>query len=114
MSIYNRVAEALAEQGKRELAAKQAVDRARPVGEKRLDISFYSDAERGKPIEDGSFVRDGVTYSWRGARWAVWKVRWTGDRWQKYRRVSGPLNGVGKALERLVQECKATGMERVR
>ncbi len=107
------IANAIIADSRARLREQLAEDRARPIGEKRLDIGFYSNAESDKPVSDGSMEMRGVHYRWTGARWAVWRVRWTGERWQQYRRLSGPLESSSAALDRLTEECKRLNLERV-
>lgn len=98
-------------QARKRIAAERATDRARPIGERRLDIGFYDKSDRDRPVSDGSMMRNGKVIEWKGARWAVWRVRWTGDRWQQYRRLSGPLQ-YPAALDRLGEDCKRLNLRR--
>lgn len=107
----NAVCDALVAQSRREMAEARSVASARPVGEVRLDIDFFSPAERGKPVEDYDF-HDASGRHWKGfgARWCVIKVRWTGTDWKRVRRISGPLQFT-PALTRCTEECARLGLE---
>ena len=110
MTAYHAIADALAAQAKRDLAAKRAEDRARPIGQKRIDVDFYSEAERERPFAY-DFEMGGKRFKGRAAFWCVVLVKWTGDRWQRYRRISGPMDYT-EALDRMGQECRRRKMLR--
>lgn len=114
-AIANSIWRSIVEDSNKRLREKREADRARPVGTKALDIDFYTRAEAGKPIEAGSMMsRDGrYTYTWEGAQWAVWLVRWTGTEWRRVRRITGPIGGSGPALDALYYEADLRGLERI-
>lgn len=111
-SLVTLIVDGLAEQARRDIAKSRSADAERPVGEVRLDIDFYSPADRDKPIEDYDFHAHGHHYQGTGARWCVAKYRWTGTRWRRVRRISGPLLYT-PALDRCTQECKRLVLKRV-
>jgi hypothetical protein len=111
MNEYHAVAQALAADAKRSLAAKMAELRAIPIGEKRLDIDFYNEKERERPVTAYDFKLGNQHYKGRASLWCVVFVKWTGDRWQRYKRMTGPMD-YSDALTRLVKECKRRDMKR--
>ena len=110
--MMDEIVNAIAADVRQRFAQLSREDRQRPVGEKRLDIDVYNEAERDRPIDDGEMVLHGKRVHWVGTRWAVWRVRWTGKEWRRYLRISGPLK-YSQALDRLSAECKRLHMERV-
>lgn len=112
-ALVSQIVDGLAAQARRDIADARALNAARPVGEIRLDIDFYSAADRDKPIEDFDF-HDASGRHWKGtgARWCVAKYKWTGSEWKRLRRISGPLLFT-PALDRCAQECKRLGLKRV-
>lgn len=113
-NLASAVCEALVGQARRDMAKARAEAAERPIGEVRLDIDFYSKEDRSKPVEDYDFTdASGRHFKGFGARWAVWRVKWTGSEWRRVRKVSGPLKFT-PALDRLVEEGKRLGLERVR
>lgn len=86
-------------------------DLRRPIGERRLDIEYWDAAERSKPMHD-RFVKqpDGSTALVAGARYCVVLVRWTGERWTKARRLSGPMK-LEAATLRLLEEARRRKLE---
>lgn len=108
--LADQIVAGLATQARRDIAASRAIDAARPVGEVRLDIDFYSKADRDKPIDDGEMMLHGTLVRWTGARWCVAKYKWTGSEWKRLRRISGPLKFT-PALERRTEEARRTGLK---
>lgn len=107
--LAEAVCSALANQSRKELAEARQRDAARPIGETRLDIDFYSKAESDKPVEDYDFHAHGNHYQGFGGRWCVVRQRWTGDRWQRVRKLTGPLQFTA-ALDRCAEmKRRATG-----
>lgn len=109
--IANAICEGMVAQSRKDMAAARLADLERPVGEQRIDIDFYSPAERKKPAQDFDFHAHGYHYQGTGSRWCVIKVRWTGTDWRRIRRLSGPLQFTD-ALTRAGEEAKRTGIPR--
>lgn len=91
MGVADEICFALAARAKADLAKARADDAARRVGQPKIDIDFYDRSEAKKPVEDYDFHAHGHHYQGFGARWAVWRYRWTGNDWRRTRRLSGPL-----------------------
>lgn len=114
MSLASQICSVLVEQSRKDIAAKRAENDAREIGEVRLDIDFYSKADAKLPVEDYDFTdASGRHFKGFGARWAVVKVKWDGVQWKRFRKISGPLQFT-PALDRLIEECKRLGLERVK
>lgn len=112
-NVVSAIASALVDQAKRDMAAARQRDQERPIGQVRLDIDFYSKADRDKPVEDWDFV-DSSGRHWKGfgARWTVAKYKWTGTEWKRFRRLTAPLKFVD-ALDRCADECRRLNLERI-
>jgi hypothetical protein len=107
------IASALVAQARRNIAVRRLEDSERQIGEVRLDIDFYSKADRGKAVEDWDFTdASGRHFKGVGARWCVAKYKWTGTEWRRYRRISGPLKFT-PALDRCYEECTRLGLKRL-
>lgn len=86
-------------------------DCRRPIGTTALAVDFYDGAERKKPMEDQAVrLPDGQTGWVGGARWCVAIMLWTGERWRRQRRISGPMRHK-RAIERLYEESQRRGIE---
>lgn len=87
-----------------DLRHRRAEDNARPIGEKRIDVGFYDQAQADKLYE-----------SYRGdeIQWSAILVKWTGDNWKRVRRLTGPME-FEAALNECSRFCRQRGMERVR
>jgi hypothetical protein len=112
MSVADTIVSALVEQSRRDMADKARADAERSIGEVRLDIDFYSKADAKKPAEDYDFHAHGHHYKGFGARWAVWKVRWTGSEWRRMRKLTGPLK-FADVLTEVTEQCKRLDLKRV-
>lgn len=111
MELANAICSAMVDQARKDMATARRLDAERLVGEQRIDIDFYSPAEKSKPVEDYDFHAHGYHYKGSGSRWCVIKVRWTGVAWRRIRRLSGPLPFV-EALHRATEEGRRTGLAR--
>lgn len=111
-AIVQAVCDGLLLSARVDLAAARLRDARRPIGERRVDVDFFSATDRNKPIEGGELVIAGRLHRWEGARWCVVLVRWTGEAWKRVRRVTGPLP-IGEALMRCGDEGRRRGLERV-
>jgi len=111
MNEFQAVAMLLAQDARRSLAASRLESLKRPIGEIRLDIDFNHRRDAKLPSEDYDFRAHGLHYRGRGARWAVWRVRWNGEEWRHVRKLAGPLL-YETALERLTEECRRLGLDR--
>lgn len=111
-AIVQTVCDGLLSSARVDLAAARLRDARRPIGEQRVDVDFFSVADRNKPIEGGELVIAGCLHRWEGARWCVVLVRWTGEAWKRVRRVTGPLP-IGEALTRCGDEGRCRDLERV-
>lgn len=112
--MISELTAALAAQARKDIAKAHSEAAARPIGEIRLDIGFYSAKDRKLPVEDYDFTdASGRRFKGQGSRWAVWMVRWTGSGWRNVRKLSGPLKFT-PALDRLIEECQSRGLERVK
>lgn len=123
---FGTVARAIAAQvqadSRKALLAKRDADKARPIGERALDFDFWSNADRNKPIDGGSFERTYRTadgreisefYQWWPAQWCICLYRWDGARWKKLRRITGPIGSISSAMDALYYEMEVTGIQRM-
>lgn len=93
------IAEAITDQARHTLAKAQHANAARAVGTKGLTIDFHSARDRERPVND--------------AKWTVRRVRWNGDKWQRYgSKIGGAMSFTG-ALDRLSEECERHALPRV-
>lgn len=81
------------------------------IGDIRLDVWFYGPDEESKLADDGPIFVDGRVRWVVGARYAVWKYRWNGKKWRRFRRVTGPMRW-GDAVSRMAQ-MESDGGERL-
>ena len=112
LNEFQAVAQALAQQARRDIAASRLAALSRPIGEVRLDIDFNHPSDAKLPAMDYDFHAHGYHYKGRGVRWAVWRVRWDGDEWKHVRKLVGPLL-YEPALTELTKQCARLGLERV-
>jgi hypothetical protein len=121
-AIARAIAAQVGEDSRKHAAEKRAADAARPIGTKALDFDFWSKADRDKPVEGGHYTRKyrdargrvhEVEVSWYPAQWCVCLYRWDGARWKKLRRITGPIGGIGAAMDALFYEMEVTGIERM-
>jgi len=107
------IVRALVAQATQSLAARRAIDAARPVGTRGISIDFYDSTDRKRPAVDYDVTTpDGRRYQGFGARWAAVLVSWTGTEWRRVRRLSGPLQ-FEDALDRAGEEAKLRDLPRV-
>lgn len=109
--LANAVVQGMGNQARKAIASARLADRQRPIGEVRLDIDFYSAAEREKPTDDYDFMIGKQRYVGTGARWCVVRVRWDGNEWKRTCRLTGPMK-FEPALRDCSERCAKTGMQR--
>ena len=103
MESFNQIAKAMASQAKREIAIVRAIDAARPVGQKAIDIDHYDRARAKKQYH--SFQGDKI-------KWSAVLVKWDGKEWKRIRRLTGPSE-FSDALSDVTRIARQRDLQRV-